>query len=85
MFVPSWVLLVAFIIGVVVYSCICVIVYKMEENQQELEERRPSDVIAIVCAFAVAFFLIVFLVCFSASAFFQICVSFILTKDYPQC
>ena len=61
-FIPSWILLSVFAIGVGVFACMLLVLYKIEENQQELEQRKLANVLLIVCASVIAVCLIVFLV-----------------------
>lgn len=67
-FIPSWILLLAFVIGIGVYACMLVVLYVIEENTQELEKRKLAYILLVLCASIIAVCLIIFLVSPSSSS-----------------
>ena len=60
--IPTWILLILFLISIIVYSCVRCCMFKLEENPQEVKVRRPLVTILIVCLFVIAFSFLLFLV-----------------------
>jgi len=61
--IPTWILLVAFFIGLPVYGLVLVALHVTAENPQEIKKRRLPDLGVIVCGSSVAVCVTVFLVC----------------------
>ncbi len=60
--IPTWILLILFLISIIVYSCVRCCMFKLEENPQEVKIRRPLVTVLIVCLFVIAFSFLLFLV-----------------------
>ena len=60
--IPTWILLILFLISIIVYSCVRCCMFKLEENPQEVKVKRPLVTVLIVCLFVIAFSFLLFLV-----------------------
>lgn len=61
-FIPTWILLGLSTIGMGVRVCVLIILYKVEENQHELDQKKPIDILSVFCGYTIVGCLIVFMV-----------------------
>ena len=63
MFIPTWLLLIAFAIGEVIYVILVIVSYVLSDNQQHINDQRLPNLVLLVCASVFTVSLIMFMVC----------------------